>query len=86
MSDDVQDRWVMTETSRDAMVGALRAARGRVRGPLRVTMLFECHEGPCPITTLRVAAVERPGGKLLQPKMVCPRCREELVYVQCDPR
>ena len=82
MSADVNDSWVMTETSRDAMVGALREARVRARGPLRVTMSFECHEGHCPITTIRVAAVERPGGKLIQPRMLCPRCREELAFIE----
>ena len=86
MRADVNDSWVMTETSRDAMVGALRTARVRARGSMRVTLIFECHAGPCPITTLRVAAVERPGGKPIQPKMVCPRCREELAFISCELR
>jgi len=69
------------------MLEALREARRRAKGPMRAILTFECqNDGHCPVTTIRVEAVERPGGKLIQPRMVCPRCREELVYVQCDPR
>ena len=82
MNADVHGRGMTTETHRGALVEALREARARARGPMRAALIFECHQGPCPVTTIRVEAVERPGGKLIQPRMLCPRCREELAFIE----
>jgi hypothetical protein len=77
----------MTTISQDVMVVDLRELRSRAHGTLHVRLSFECQNyGRCPVKRLQVDAVEHPGAKPIQPRMVCPRCREPLVYVGCDPR
>jgi hypothetical protein len=77
----------MTELSQDVMVRDLRALRAQAHGTLHVRLTFECpNYGRCPVKRVQIDAVEPPGAKPIQPRMTCPRCREPLTYVGCDPR
>ena len=69
------------DMNREALLEALRAQRrrqGRVLGLLTV----ECPVTSCPVTgEFRVPVKETTGGRLMQPKLKCPRCGTELHFI-----
>ena len=65
----------------ESLVSDLQAARRRHRGDvLRATAEFACPKPGCPVRVVRVAFVEEPGQRVLQPVCRCPRCADPLSY------
>jgi hypothetical protein len=71
----------MNTENRVELLEALRAQRRR-QGWVRGLLTVECPVTSCPVTgEFRVPVQETTGGRLMQPKLKCPRCGAELHFI-----
>jgi hypothetical protein len=66
---------------------ALREARAGLKGEaLRGALSYECHARSCPVRRAVLYIEEGHGRRPAQEPMLCPRCREPLMFVKLDLR
>jgi hypothetical protein len=73
----------MEANNRERLLAELRSARER-RGFVNGTMTFECVHTSCPVQVVTLRVRERVGGHLMQPKVKCPRCGNELEFLALE--
>ena len=67
--------------NREEMLTVLREQRRRQGGKIRGLMTLECPASSCPVGEITIRVHERAGGTLLQPKLKCCRCGQEVWFV-----
>jgi hypothetical protein len=74
----------MNPENRQELLTALRLQRHDQDGKIHGVMMLECSSTSCSVGEIRVHVHERPGGKVMQPKISCIRCGTELEFVSLD--
>jgi len=66
------------------LLAALREQRRRQQGKIHGRLVVECAASSCPVSLITMTVNEAAGGRLLQPKLKCPRCSQEAWFVRLE--